>query len=40
MAFMKDIGEIDDDINFDVKSPRSVNVKRKQIVESNNNYIR
>jgi len=40
MAFMKDIGEIDDDINFDVKSPRSVTVKRKQIVESNSNFIR
>jgi len=26
---MKDIGEIDDDLNFDVKSPRSVTVKRK-----------
>ena len=34
MGFLKDMGEIDDELNFELKSPKSATVKRKIIVDS------
>ena len=36
IGFLKDMGEFDDDMNFELKSPKSATVKRKPIVEIGN----
>jgi len=33
MVFLNDIGDIDDELNFELKSPKSATVKRKPLVE-------
>ena len=33
MGFLQDIGEINDEINFEAKSSKSVGVKKKPIVD-------
>ncbi len=33
IGFVQDIGEIDDEINFEAKSSKSANIKKKPIVD-------